>query len=156
MRFSFGIRRLNLRDYKRFAKFAVVGFSGAIVNLLIFEICMFLFSALADSPRILISNSIGIFVSIFTNFLLNDRWTWGDRNKVFFFKRLIKFYAAASFAAGVQLTMTWASITYFWSTLPLVFGNHNFSPTLGLMTGIASGMFINFATSHFWAFKDES
>lgn len=117
---------------------------------------MFIFSGLADSPRILASNSIGIFVSIFTNFLLNDRWTWGDRNKVSFLKRLLKFYAAASFAAGVQLTMTWASITYFWSNLPLVFGGHNFSPTLGLMTGIASGMFINFATSHFWAFKDES
>jgi putative flippase GtrA len=117
---------------------------------------MFLFSSLADSPRILAANSIGIFVSIFTNFLLNDRWTWGDRNKVSFFKRLIKFYAAASFAAAVQLSVTWASITYFWSTLPLVFGDHNFSPSLGLMTGIASGMFINFVTSHFWAFKDES
>lgn len=147
---------MNTEDYKRFVKFAIVGFSGAIVNILIFETFMFLFSSLADSPRILISNVIGIIVSIFSNFLLNDRWTWGDRKKISFLNRLIKFYTAASFAAAVQLAGTWASTIYFWSSFTLVLKNHNFSPTLGLMTGIALGMFINFATSHFWAFKEES
>jgi len=143
-------------DYKRFLKFAIVGGSGAIVNLLTFEIFMFLLSSMDKDACILISNGIGIFVSIFTNFLLNDRWTWGDRKKKSFLARLLKFYAAASMAALVQLGTTWVSFTYFWSSFALVYWKHDFSPTLGLVTGISFAMFINFTTSHFWAFKDAS
>ena len=54
--------------------FGLVGSSGVIVNLLF----VWLTLLLIDDESI--ASAIGIFVSVFTNFL-NDAWTWGDRHK---------------------------------------------------------------------------
>jgi putative flippase GtrA len=146
------------RNVVRLVKFGLVGFSGVGVNLVIFE---FFFRVVLlpvpEEQRLVVANVAGVIVSIFTNFVLNDRWTWGDRAKggrTDWFARLGKYYVLASVAAGVQVFATWLSFRLVWDNLALVVHDVDLSPTASLLTGIAFGMVINFLASHFWAFRD--
>ena len=89
--------------------------------------------------------------------MLNDRWTWADRNKggrPQWWSRLGKYYTSASVAAVVQLAVTQiALMTYFGSVTWSVYGKL-IGPTIALLSGIACGMVVNFLASHLWAFKD--
>ena len=167
-----GMPWLTRGRVERLVKFGLVGVTGVAVNLGIFELCYrAVLSGLDQSMRLFVANGAGLVVSIFTNFILNDVWTWGDRlkgNRRDWFGRLIKYYVSASVAGGVQLLVAWASFEFVlkghslevsaampgleW--LPLGAGTVDLSPTLSVLTGIAFGMSINFLASHLWAFSD--
>src|SRR5690554_4740976 len=102
-----GIGFLTVARVKRLIKFGLVGVSGVFVNLVVFELLF----RLASFPFSL-ANAGGIALSVFTNFLLNDAWTWGDRKKGArrrdWLRRVSKYYISAAAAAGVQLTIAWA------------------------------------------------
>ncbi|MGM0555080.1 MAG: GtrA family protein [Myxococcota bacterium] len=167
-----GIPYMTRGRVKRLIKFGIVGGSGVIVNLVIFEfVYRFMFAGIPGETRVTVANFAGILVSIFTNFVLNDRWTWGDREKGtlrHWFGRMTKYYLAAGVAALVQLVVTWAAYRFvfkslgldvpfpawlasLWPSLPATL---DISPTLSVLTGIACGMVINFLASHLWAFQD--
>jgi dolichol-phosphate mannosyltransferase len=76
---------LTLKYWMRFIKFNIVGLSGIIVNqgLLIFLTSLGLYY--------LYSGIIAIEISIISNFLLNDLWTFKDRRSGHMLKRLVKF-----------------------------------------------------------------
>lgn len=144
----------------RFIKFGVVGGSGVVVNLGVFWICFTLLGgsgALSESTNHTLANGAGVVVSIFTNFLLNDSWTWGDRikgNRRDWIKRLARYYLSCSIAAGVQIltaSLTYSMILSKFELAPLGF---ELGPTLAVLVGIACGIAINFPISHLWAFKD--
>lgn len=143
----------------RLYKFASVGASGVIVNLLVFELCLSLlkYFTLSEDLRFATANSIGIVISILTNFILNDLWTWSDRNKGTLrdtFNRLAKYYVAASAVGLIQLTVSWLSFTLLWSHIELYVHNLDLSPRIAVFTGIGVAMFFNFAASHLWTFRD--
>jgi dolichol-phosphate mannosyltransferase len=155
-----GLPFLTPARFKRLVKFGLVGVTGVAVNLAVFEV-LFRLGHLQFS----LANAIGIVVSIFTNFLLNDMWTWGDRIKGTrrdWVGRLTKYYVSASAAAGVQLLVASGALTFVFGDLPVVlpaaFGmaerTIDVGPTLAVLTGIAFGMAINFVASHLWAFRD--
>ncbi len=142
----------------RFLKFGVVGSSGVIVNVAIFQVML---AILADSTTqpvaVFISNAVGVVVSIFTNFMLNDRWTWADRikgDRNAWWRRLGKYYVSASFAAAVQLGMTQVTLWMLFQHINYEIAGQPIGPTFALLTGIGCGMVINFVASHVWAFKD--
>ena len=89
---------------------------------------------------------IGILVSIFTNFLLNDFWTWGDRPKggrFHWFKRLGLYYVFAAIAAIVQFVV--ASGLHVWFLdWPFVMAN---------LIGIGMGVLINYEVNNRFTFK---
>lgn len=157
----FGLRFLTRSRLKRLVKFGLVGVSGVAVNLLIFE----LLYRLAGVPFSL-ANAIGIVVSIFTNFLLNDTWTWGDRSKGGRWRdwagRAVKYYIAAAAAAGVQLGVAWLAMRFVFGPLHLQLPawldaqapHIDLAPTLSVLSGIVVGMAINFLAGHLWAFRD--
>ncbi len=144
----------------RFIKFALVGGSGVVVNLVVFQLCfLVLQSVIADVDwRHTVANLCGIVVSIFTNFLLNDGWTWGDREKGSLKDwnfRLMRYYATCSIAALVQLGLSSLLFSMvFKSMAPFEIFGLNIIPQIPLLIGIIGGMAINFPLSHFWAFKD--
>ena len=155
-----GLPFLTPARIKRLIKFGLVGVTGVVVNLAVFEV-LFRLAHLQFS----LANAIGIVVSIFTNFLLNDSWTWGDRIKGTrrdWAGRLTKYYVSASAAAGVQLLVASGAMTFVFEGLPLTLpeslgspvGGVDVGPTLAVLTGIAFGMAINFLASHLWAFRD--
>jgi len=151
--------RLDREMVVRIVKFGVVGASGVPVNLVVFELFhRYVLGGLASPDlRLVAANVAGVAVSIFTNFLLNDLWTWGDRSKGgprAWVHRLGKFYVAAYVATGVQVGVSWVSYRVFWRAFDLQLAGHDVAPPLSVLTGIACGMAINFLASHLWAFAD--
>lgn len=143
----------------RLLKFAGVGMSGVVVNLVIFTVAfhVLLASVLSGDLLFITANAAGFVVSVFTNFLLNDWWTWGDRQKGtlrHWWHRLVKYYVTASSAGAIQILTAWLSLTVLWASLDLSISGYELAPTLGVLTGIGCGMAINFAASHLWAFRD--
>jgi putative flippase GtrA len=164
-------RRLLSRGHLvRLVKFGVVGLSGVFVNMAVFELCyryvlsdvtsfwgLSLFLETLEEQRLFAANFAGLVVSIFTNFLLNDRWTWGDRHKggvPDWLARLVKYYVSASAAGAIQLVAAWASFRYALQYIELPLLGADRSPTLSVAIGIGAGMAINFLAGHLWAFKD--
>lgn len=144
----------------RIVKFAVVGVSGVAVNLLVAGAVNDLMlregmSVGRATPAALVA---GIVVSIFTNFLFNDGWTWADqRSAESWLTRCRKFYLTSAGAAVLQ-----------WAMSLLV--HHLYRPTNGLWFLDAEGlrlkvaacaailiaMPVNFLVNHFWTFKRNS
>jgi len=93
------IARFKTDQMIRFIKFSFVGLSGVVVNEGIFALFTeVLLRDLGIGTRNFIAGVVAILVSILTNFLLNDSWTWRDRRthgKTAFAKRLVKYYAVA-------------------------------------------------------------
>ena len=143
----------------RLFKFAGVGLSGVVVNLAVSMAAYHyvLAAFFTGDIQFVAANGAGFVVSVFTNFLLNDWWTWGDRRKGalrHWFQRLAKYYATASGAGAVQLFTAWLSLSLIWAPMAPTLGEMKLAPPLGVLTGIACGMAINFAFSHLWAFQD--
>jgi dolichol-phosphate mannosyltransferase len=137
-RFLFG-------DNARFLKFAAVGAAGVLVNEGLLWLCSsYLLVALGRDLRILVGGAVAIGGSILTNFVLNDFWTWGDREKrgrTHFFQRLGKYYVVAAAAAGVNYGL----LLLFWKVL----GVHHLVANL---IGIACAMVANFFAQNRWTF----
>ena len=130
-------------ERKRFIKFGLVGSSGVFVNLL------FVWLTLLIVEDESLASAVGIFVSVFTNFLLNDAWTWGDRLKKTgagtFLLRAVQYYVASGVAVAIQ----------FGTTMVFIHALDQ-SVFLGQVTGIVLGMFINFVMNNFWTFRDDA
>lgn len=139
------VRRILSKEQRRFIKFCIVGASGVPVNL----VCAWvgyqtLFSSLAESYRAGAAYLLGIVVSIFTNFLLNDIWTWRDRQRGAsgFLVRLLRFYLVSSLAAVIQFGMAMGLKV----GLELHF-------LLSQLAGIALATAINFVINNLWTFR---
>ena len=142
------LRRLT-RKHIRFIRFCVVGASGVVVNLGIFTLAHHLlkehWNGTADA--FMAANIVGIVISVFTNFLLNDYWTWGDRTKRghgHFFARLTKFYLVSSVAGGVQLGVA-----------TLCFVHFAIHELISVLIGIAIATGINYVANNVWTFREK-
>lgn len=144
------LKAMVTEERVRFVRFCVVGASGVIVNLAIFTLFMnvVLVTRIAgDDDRFLAANFAGFLVSVLTNFLLNDFWTWGDREKQghdHFFRRLGKFYVVSSIAGAVQLGVAFGARSWFglWDQL-------------AVLVGIGVATVINFVANHLWTFGEK-
>ena len=148
-------------ERKRFIKFGIVGGSGVFVNLLIVALVGQI--ALADmlnrDNAARIAFFLGIVVSIFTNFLINDKWTWGDRDKqngIFaWFARLRDFYVAASLAGVLQWAIsTGIQQAYVFPTPILGIGIEALTMITASLAGIIIAMPINYILNHLWTFRE--
>ena len=142
------LRRWLSKEQRRFIKFCVVGTSGVPVNLLCTWLgYAFVFGMLDELPRKAGAYLLGIFVSIFTNFLLNDLWTWRDRQGTLqgFAPRLGKFYLVCSLASAIQFGTAMG--------LTIWLGLHYL---LAQVVGIGLAMAINFLVNNAWTFRAHS
>jgi len=100
----------GIDDPERFLKFSVVGASGVIVNL---GLLWFLTSIVGI--YYVISNIIAVEISIITNFILNDLWTWRDRRTgglTATLKRLAAFNAVCAGGLVINTAVLYALTTY--------------------------------------------
>ncbi len=142
----------------RFIKFCIVGGSGVIVNLaLVWVGNDVLFETMGEWWRTSLSYLLGIIVSILTNFLLNDFWTWRDRRgsgASSFLGRLVKYYAVSAIAALLQY-LTSLGVT---ALLALVLHGSASAVVavwwklLAVLAGVALGTAVNFVVNHFWTY----
>jgi dolichol-phosphate mannosyltransferase len=125
----------------RFFKFAVVGGSGVLVNMgVLFVLTEWI------GLYYLISSLVAIELSIISNFILNDFWTWGDRKDFTgsgFFIRMIKYNISAGTAAFTG--------NYF--TLILLTELFGLYYILSNLIGIAVGVIINYSLNDRWTYR---
>ena len=138
------LRRLLSKEQRRFIKFCLVGGSGVPVNLVLTWVgYRLLFAGLGGEAR-KAAYVVGILVSILTNFLLNDLWTWKDRHKAegHFVGRLLRFYLVSSVAALLQFGTAmglgvWLHLHYL----------------IAQLCGIAVATAVNFVINNAWTFR---
>lgn len=133
-------------EVRRVLKFGVVGASGVGVNMGLFALGVgVLFVGSAPSLRNTLASVVAVFVSIGTNFVVNDLWTWRDRREAGWraaISRLLRYYVVAGVAGGVQVGVMWLL------SIPLGLNEH-----LANLVGIGAGIAINFFANNFWTFK---
>lgn len=133
---------------QRFLRFAVVGASGVLVNFAFLSIGLWLFASLPDSTREAAASALGIVVSIFTNFLLNDVWTWGDRKKGTRKRDVALRFSTYAVGAGIAAALQFGIAALFREGL----GAHVY---LAQAAGIAVGTIVNYIISNKLVFKDK-
>ena len=129
-----------IRQYNYFkaygTKFSVVGISGFIVNQGILAL-------LTEwlHMRVAFAGIIAIELSILSNFLLNNFWTWRDKRDQPVSIRFIKYHLVTLISGGLNYIVL-LTLTYM--------GMH---PLIANLFGIALGTIVNFFLNHFWTFK---
>jgi putative flippase GtrA len=142
----------------RILKFLTVGLSGTIVNLaFVWMGNSFFFKALGEPHQTWISYALAIMVSIFSNYIFNYFWTWGDRRGqgiASFFLHLWKYCLTSMATAGFQFLIAngityLLKVSFFAGTVAVpVFWKMSAS-----LAGICMAGIINFLVNHFWNFN---
>jgi len=129
---------IRLQSSKTFIKFAIVGASGVLVNLGFFTLFL-----LAGMNKY-IASPIAIELSIVSNFLLNNYWTFRwrktiDRTRI----RGLKFNLVSILALGVSYGT--------FVTLSLAFPDT--APQVHQLIGIVPATLINYLLNSYWTFN---
>jgi dolichol-phosphate mannosyltransferase len=134
------LRRLLIYQYSALSQvfqFALVGASGAVVNLVVLT----LLSRLGAPVRLAILG--GIAVSIVTNFALNRRLTFSYARDQSVLPQFMGFVLASSLGAAVNFAVADGLLRF----------RPDMSVHLAAMAGIASGMFLNFVANRYAVFR---
>ena len=130
---------IRFNSLKTFLKFAVVGASGVVVNLGFFT--LFLMAGLNKY----IASPIAIEISIISNFLLNNFWTFSSRKTKDRIRiRGLKFNAVSFLALGVSYG-TFVALSIFFP---------NVQPQLHQLVGIIPATLLNYFLNSYWTFKE--
>ncbi len=155
----------ELPALQRFFRFALVGGSGVVVNFGVVWTCE---SVLLKGLPLLqlpffgtfeatafFSLLAGILVSIFTNFVINDSWTWADRSKAAAWPtRCRDFYITNVLAAGLQFAVAWALFkTGVFEITVLGVHLHPWSTRLASLAAILIATPLNFVVNNVWTFR---
>ena len=102
--------------YKRFLKFAVVGASGVVVNLGIYALLTQVFGMGGAPGTRSAAYAVSVEISIITNFLLNDVWTFRDRvgGAPSFLSRGVRFHLVSL----IGFLINWGTFTALNLALP--------------------------------------
>jgi dolichol-phosphate mannosyltransferase len=129
---------IRFQASKTFIKFGLVGLTGVVVNLGVFTLL------LGMGVNKYIASPVAIEVSILTNFLLNNYWTFRwrttmDRVRI----KGLKFNAVSLIALGISFS-TFAVLSMLF---PRVL------PQVHQMIGIVPAMLVNYFLNSYWTFR---
>jgi dolichol-phosphate mannosyltransferase len=130
----------------RILRFLAVGFTGVFVNLGALYV---LYGVFAVSQ--VVSSPIAIEVSIIWNFLLNNAWTFRDKNdgaSAGFGERLIRYNAASLIGLAIQFGTSLSITNLAMRALSLT--DPGIWTYLSQLAGIAIGTGWNFISNCFW------
>jgi dolichol-phosphate mannosyltransferase len=130
---------IRLERSKTFLKFSVVGAAGVVVNLASFTLFM------NAGMNKFIASPIAIELSIISNFLMNNFWTFSDRDvsdKIHI--RGLKFNIISFVALGVSYS----------TFLVLSVVNPGGIPQVHQAIGIIPATLINYFLNSYWTFKE--
>ena len=135
-------------EQRRFIKFCIVGGSGVFVNLAFLAVGQWLTADLSPTLSGALASGLGIVVSVFTNFLINSAWTWGDRDVATgassWAARLGTYYLASAAAIGIQFgTAQGLYLVLEWNLY------------LAQCCGILLGTVVNYLANNRWTFASK-
>jgi dolichol-phosphate mannosyltransferase len=142
---------LRTGEMLRFIKFCLVGGSGVIVNLGLYTLLTRYagFTPIDDTSGGILSGNIALTISIetsiITNFILNNFFTFSDRNSggiISFFKRLLNFNLICVVGALIQIGVT--------DLFAVAIG---FNDIVSVLIGIVVAFFWNYLLNNFLTWK---
>ena len=135
------------RNARQFTRFALVGGSGVIVNLVVFNATLIAWHLITGRPLSnlgltadYVANALGFVVSVISNYYLNRRWTFRSTGRVS--SEFPKFLTVSLVAYVVNLGI----FTLAHTVLDLR-GN------LSQLIAIACVMPVNFVFNKLWSFR---
>jgi dolichol-phosphate mannosyltransferase len=140
LRYLKHVRRLYIYkfgNFSDFVQFAIVGFTGSIVNLTLLTA----FVAAGISTRVAVA--LAIAISILWNFFLNRRFSFAHARKDPMLKQLGRFLVASSAGALVNYAVTMLLVKSVQHA------------QLAALAGIAAGLALNFSASRYWVFRQK-
>ena len=132
---------------KRFLKFGIVGASGVAVNLAFVWLGLEVMRELEEATRNAFASALGIAVSVISNFVLNDLWTWGDREKGVRKRDLAARFGAYCLASG-------AAVMIQYGCAQVLSQAFDWNLYLAQLIGIILGMALNFVVNNRWTFRN--
>jgi len=132
---------IRLQSSRLLVKFLIVGASGVAVNLGLFSLLLQL------GVNKYLASPIAIEISIISNFLLNNYWTFRwrkvrDRLRV----RGLKFNVVSLLSLGVSYT----------TFVALSFAFPQGTPQVHQFIGIVPATLVNYLLNSYWTFKDDA
>jgi len=124
--------------HPRIIKFTVVGGIGVLVNMGILYLLTEQFNI-----KYFLSSIFAIELSIISNFLLNDFWTWSEREKKKFSRRFIQYHITAGLTAFLA---NWLLLVFLTEVIGIYYMISN-------LIGIGVGMLSNFILNDLWTFR---
>ena len=132
---------IRLNSSKTFIKFAIVGISGVFVNLGVFTVLIDV------GMNKFLASPIAIELSIISNFLFNNFWTFSGRNnRDKFYLKGLKFNVVSIISLIVSYSTFIVLSLLFPHTMPQV---HQ-------AIGIIPATLVNYFLNSYWTFKRES
>ncbi len=128
----------NLLDV-RILKFSAVGISGVLVNTGFLYIFTRYFHMVY-----FVSSIFSIELSIISNFIFNDIWTWQDRIKKSLWKRIVQYHISVGITA---VLVNWVILILLTELFDLYYLISN-------LVGIAFGTLANYLINDLWTFKN--
>ena len=131
---------IRFRSAKTFIKFSMVGLAGVIVNLGFFTLFM------AMGLNKFIASPLAIELSIISNFMLNNYWTFRwrqtkDRTRI----KGLKFNVVSVLALGLSYgTFVGLSLAF-----------PETSPQLHQLIGVVPGTLVNYFLNAYWTFRHD-
>jgi dolichol-phosphate mannosyltransferase len=136
--FLINLLRIRFHKSKEFFKFCVVGTSCVFVNM-----GLYIFFTRLLGITLEYASPIAIEISIISNFILNNIWTFKSRTvKSSLFKRFIRFHIVA-FTAGVVNYITLLSFVYGMGMIDVIAN----------LIGIAAATVVNYVLNSRWTWK---
>jgi len=136
------------RNARQFTKFAIVGGSGVIVNLAVFNATLIVWHLATGRPLSNLgltadytANGLGFVVSVVSNYYFNRRWTFRSTGRVA--TEFAKFLTVSVVAYGVNLGIFTIAHTVF-----------DLRGNLSQLIAIACVMPVNFVANKLWSFRE--
>jgi dolichol-phosphate mannosyltransferase len=140
LEFLVNILRIRFRNSAEFIRFAAVGTSGVLVNMLVYLIL-----TRGAGIRLEIAAPIAIELSLLWNFFCNSVWTFRHRNASPWPNRLARFHLVTAAAATVNYVL-----------LIVLVKTLHISDVLANLIGIAAGALINYSANSLWTWRHVS
>jgi len=138
LEFLLSILWIRLRNHLTFVKFCVTGLCGTVINLTSFYLMLRL------GIHKFVASPAAIMISIFSNFMMNNYWTFGDRVMVGRESvRGVKFAVVSL----MTLLLSYSVFVALSMMFPRIF------PVLLQACGIAPGALLNYCLNSRWTFR---
>lgn len=128
------------QENSRFWKFCLVGLSGVVVNLLTYTTLISFFHI-----SVVLAGILAAFIAMFSNFLLNDNFTWTKVKNQPIFNRLAKFYIYCSLGITINALTLW-----------LLYQHLKVNYLLANVIGIGLATLWNFSSNNTWTWNQQS
>lgn len=130
--------------YRQFIKFGVVGITGTLIDLGVYNLLALLFGF-----NIYFARTISFVLAATNNYILNRKWTFRNKNKNVA-KQFFKFFLISLIGLGLNLI-----IMKFCQKLVVNVQNEFLKLNIPVLIAIVIVLFWNFFINKYWTFKEK-